>query len=349
MYKIALFFGGTSPEHEVSLRSAACVLRHLSRVRYEPICVAIAKDGGWHIADADPERIARGNCFHGARVRLSHDPTDPGLFVKTDEGEERILPDLLFPVLHGGSGEGGEMQGLFSLSGIPFLGCRTEAAALSLNKALTKTVLAPLDIPMLPFAVLHRSEDGFSDFEIDEVEERLGYPMFLKPLRGGSSVGAGRANGQKELLLRLNEAAREDGDVIAEPYADVREVEVAVCKKNGRIFVSYPGEIRVENGFYGYAEKYENAGRVTLCERAELPEKTVILLRAYALRIFLALGIRSLARVDFFIKKSDGGILFNEVNSRPGFTDISMFPRLAAEGSDISHLLDCLIEEAISP
>jgi D-alanine-D-alanine ligase len=349
MYKIALFFGGTSPEHEVSLRSAACVLRHLSRTRYEPICVAIAKDGGWHLAEPDPACIARGACFDGARVFLSPDPTRPGLFIESEEGYRRVLPDLLFPVLHGGSGEGGEMQGLFRLSGIPFIGCRTEAAAVSLNKALTKTVLAPLDIPMLPFAVLHRTEDGFSDFEIEEAEERLGYPMFLKPLRGGSSVGAGRANGRKELLLRLHEAAREDGDVIAEPYADVREVELAVCTKNGRIFVSQPGEIQVEGGFYGYAEKYENAGSVKLHESAELPEKTVMLLRAYALRAFLALGIRSLARVDFFIKKSDGSILFNEVNTLPGFTDISMFPRLASEGGDISHLLDRLIEEAMVP
>lgn len=347
MYKVALFFGGTSPEHEVSLCSAACILRHLARTRFEVICIAIAKDGGWHIADPDPERIARGDCFGGARVRLSHDPTAPGLFVKTDGGEDRILPDLLFPVLHGGFGEGGEMQGLFALSGIPFLGCRTEAAALSLNKALTKTVLREVGIPMLPFAVLHRSEDGFSDCELEEAEEKIGYPMFIKPLRGGSSVGAGHASGRDELLARLHEACAEDGDAIVEPFADVREVEVAVYERDGRPVVSHPGEIRVANGFYGYEEKYKGAGEVALYDRAELPEKTVILLRAYAMRAFLALGIRSLARVDFFIKKSDGSILFNEVNTLPGFTDISMFPRLAAEGGDISALLERLIADAL--
>ena len=347
MYKIALFFGGTSPEHEVSLCSAACVLRHLPRTRFEPICVAITRDGSWHLTDPDPERIARGNCFDGARVRLSHDPTEPGLFVKTGKDEERILPDLLFPVLHGGSGEGGEMQGLFALSGIPFLGCRTEAAAISLNKALTKTVLREAGIPMLPFAVLHRGEDGFSDCELEEAEEKIGYPMFIKPLRGGSSIGAGRANGRKELLARLEKACAEDGDAIAEPFADVREAEVAVYEQNGRLVVSHPGEIRVADGFYGYEEKYKGAGEVSLYDRAELPEKTVILLRAYAMRAFLTLGIRSLARVDFFIKKSDGGILFNEVNTLPGFTDISMFPRLAAEGGDIPALLERLILGAL--
>lgn len=349
MYKIALFFGGTSPEHGVSLRSAACVLRHLSRTRYEPICVAIGRDGAWHLTVPDPDRIARGDCFDGARVFLSHDPTLPGLFYEAEDGWRRILPDLLFPVLHGGSGEGGEIQGLFALSGIPFVGCRTEAAAVSLNKALTKTLLRAVGIPMLPFAVLHRSEDGFSDTAIEEAEERIGYPMFIKPLRGGSSVGAGRASGRKELLIRLDEAAAEDGDVIAEPYADVRECEVAVHSENGRIFVSRPGEICIPGGFYGYAEKYENAGDVTLCEEAELPQKTVILLRAYAMRAFLTLGCRSLARVDFFIKKSDGSILFNEINTLPGFTEISMFPRLAAKDGDISSLLDTLIEGAMTP
>ena len=349
MYKIALFFGGTSSEHEVSLRSAACVLRHLSRTRYDPVCVAIGRDGGWHLTDPDPEKIARGDCFDGARCFLSPDPTLPGLLYGEGDGCGRILPDLLFPVLHGGSGEGGDIQGLFRLSGIPFVGCATEAAALALNKALAKTVLRASGIPMLPFAVLHRAEDGFSDGEIEDAENKLGYPMFVKPLRGGSSVGAGRADGREELLLRLNEAACEDGDVIAEPYADVREVEVAVCSKDGRLSVSRPGEIRVEGGFYGYAEKYENAGGVTLFERPILPEKTVILLRAYALHAFLALGCRSLARVDFFIKKSDGSILFNEINTLPGFTEISMFPRLASEGGDISALLDCLIEGALAP
>lgn len=347
MHKIALFFGGDSPEYEISLRSAACVLRHLPRERYEVLAIGITRAGGFLLTDADPHRIETDAWQAGGRpVFLSHDPTRRGLFWQEDGKICHALPDLLLPVLHGGYGEGGEMQGLFALSGIPFAGCDTEAAVLCMDKVLTKTLLAPL-MPTLPHICL-LPEAQSEDEAVREIEAAFAYPVFIKPTHGGSSVGAGCANGREELHLRLEKAGFGRMAVMAEPCVKAREIELAVLAHGGDIEVSSPGEIRVADGFYSYEEKYGANSSARLFDRAELPEETVLRLQGYARTAYRRLGCRGGVRVDFFLTEPQGEIYLNEINSLPGFTEISMFPRLMTATRSLSDLLCLLVSEALS-
>ncbi len=345
---LALFFGGESSEYEVSLASAASVLRALRPARYEILPVGITRDGHWLLSDPDPEKIRSDRWQSGALpVLLSPDKARPGLFIGHGADMRQVLPDLLLPILHGGAGEDGRMQGLFSLSGIRFLGCNCESAALCMNKALAKALCERIGIPVLPAVTLTREKLAQPEHAADEAEAHIGYPAFVKPARAGSSLGAGRADNRSELLLRLREAAEVDDCVLVEECVRAREIELAVYERNSELCVAGPGEIRVRSGFYGYREKYRDTAAAELLSHPQLQPNTVEALRSAAARIFRLLGCRGLARVDFFVCGDTERFFFNEINTLPGFTDISMFPRLAAEGSSLSDLLDLLIDEAL--
>lgn len=346
--KLALFFGGISSEYAVSLRSAAAILRCLEAGPYEIYRIGIDRSGRWLLTEATPALIEadrwQANAFP---CLLSPDRAMRGLWLfRPGEAVRRVVPDVLFPVLHGGYGENGSIQGLFALSGIPFIGSGTEASAVGMNKVLGKLAVRELGIPVVPWVslqgpMLERPEEARL-----LAESRLGYPMFLKPARGGSSIGAGRVMRGAEFAAALARAAREDDCVLAESCLVAREFEVAVLQTQDSIEVSRPGEILPPSGdFYSYRAKYE-AGGAVLRDTAVLPPPQEKRLRGYASRIFTALGCRCGARVDFFLCRRTGRLYFNEINTLPGFTEGSMFPRLLTRERSMAELLQTLIAGA---
>lgn len=346
--KLALFFGGISGEYAVSLRSAAAILRCLEAGPYEINRIGIDRNGRWLLTEATPALIEADRWQAGAfPCLLSPDRAMRGLWLfRPGEAVRRVVPDVLFPVLHGGYGENGSMQGLFALSGIPYIGSGTEASAVGMNKALCKLAVRELGIPVVPWvalqgAVLARPEEAQL-----LAESRLSYPMFLKPARGGSSIGAGRVTRGAEFATALACAAAEDDCVLAEACLSAREIEIAVLQTRDGIEVARPGEIIPPGGdFYSYRAKYEAGGAVLRDTAAlSLPEEKR--LRGYAARIFTALGCRGGARVDFFLCRRTGRLYFNEINTLPGFTEGSMFPRLLTQGRSVAELLHELIAGA---
>ena len=340
--RIALFFGGRSAEYAVSLRSAATVLRALPEKTYEVLPVGITRAGAWRLCHASADEIgADAWQEHSVPCLLSPDRVERGLWVFEAEGPRLVPLDLLFAVTHGSYGEDGCLQGLFALSGIPQVGCGVCASALGMDKALTKTLCAAHGIPTLPFVLLR--PDTPAAAAIGEAEERLSYPMFVKPTRGGSSVGAAIARDRASLSHAIKEALPH-GAVMIEPYLPARELEVAVT--DGR--VGGVGEIELTGAeFYDYETKYEKAGARLLIP-APISPRTERAAREYAERLCRALDCRGGVRVDFFLSRRDGRLFLNEINTLPGFTDISMYPRLAAGDAPLPALLERLIAGAFA-
>ena len=338
--KIALFFGGQSSEYAVSLTSAAAVLRALDRELCEPLAIGITREGHWLLTRATPEEIEADEWQKNALpCFLSPDRGMRGLFLFEGERARVILPDLLFPLLHGKYGEDGCIQGLFALSGIPFIGCPTRPSAVGMDKHLTKTLAAAAGIPVLPWACVVKAEGMAAALE--KIEGTLAFPLFVKPASGGSSVGASVVREPRDLPAALKCAWEEDEYALIEPYCPAREIEVAVLDG----VASRAGEICLPTGgFYDYDTKYRN-GSATLSIPARLSQETEETLRAYALTVYKTLGCRGQARVDFFLT-ADGQLYFNEINTLPGFTKDSMFPRLMAADGDLPALLARMIAGA---
>ena len=343
---VALFFGGASREYEVSLASAAAVMRGLCAAKYAVIPIGITRAGRWLFTHATPEEIEADKWQADAiPALLSPDRGRPGLLLFADGGRPtRILPDVLFPVMHGKYGEDGCMQGLFALSGIPFVGCDVFAAAVGMDKATAKTLATAAGIPVVPWVfATHGSRESAL---IAQVERTLGYPVFVKPSRSGSSIGAGIARSRGELIEAYRRAAKVDRDILIEAYIPAREIEIAVCAIGGKTEVSRPGEIAPpDGGFYDYETKYRVAG-AELLPLARLTQKEERLVRAQARTVYRRLSCRGPARVDFFIPRGGGEIYFNEINTLPGFTAISMFPRLMTRERSFPDLLDAIIAGA---
>lgn len=350
MKTLCLLFGGASAEYEVSLCSAAEILRALAPLRYRVLCVGISRRGEWLFTRANPEEIENDTWATGAfPCGLSPNPAYPGLLVHTKNGLRRYCPDLIFPALHGGAGEDGRLQGLLSLSGIPFVGCDTRAAALAMDKAVAKTLAREAGVPVLPWLLFDARRDTADAF-CTRAEAAFSYPMFVKPAAGGSSVGAGRARDRASLLACLETAAREGARVLVEPYLPARELEIAVLERADGLELSPVGEICLSGGsFYDYDTKYKN-GRAALCERADISPLCDTRVRQYAETVFFTLGCRGLSRIDFFLDPTHPDEpIFNEINTLPGFTGDSMFPRLLTADRTPAALLDLLIEGAMHP
>ncbi len=354
--RVLVLFGGRSGEHEVSLNSAASVMAALDKDKYEVIPVAITREGRW-VAGADPEQLAAGadpleisGTAPGVEtVVLPADPTSRVLTVLGKEGPGLNAGevDVVIPVLHGTYGEDGTVQGLLELANVPYVGAGVLGSALGMDKVMMKTVLAYHGLPQAGFwYCLRRDWEADPGSVIAGVEQRMGYPCFVKPANLGSSVGISKARHREELVQALELAALYDRKIIVEEFIDAREVEVSVLGNDDPI-ASVPGEIVPLKEFYDYEAKYVD-GFCDLKVPAELPPDTVERLREMAVKVFKALDCAGMARVDFFVRRGDGEVLVNEINTIPGFTRFSMYPKLwEATGIPYRELLDRLIGLAV--
>lgn len=352
MMKLAVLFGGISSEHDISCLSAASILRNLDKGKYEVYAVGITREGRWYYCpDCDPDRIETGAWERvpgKVPAVLSPDRGVHGLLLLRGGGTETVRVDCVFPVLHGAGGEDGTIQGLLELAGIPYVGCGVAASANSMDKAITKAIVEAAGVRQAKYylALRHDFERG-AEGVVRAAAEALGaFPVFVKPCSQGSSVGVAKANNMLELAAGLTDAFKLDSKVLVEEYIDGHEVECAVLG-NLRPVASTVGEIAPTQEFYTFDAKYKDESS-KLYIPAHITDRQLETVRQDALRVYAALGCRGLSRVDFFVTHKEGEVVFNELNSIPGFTSISMYPKLFGyEGIRYPELLDRLIELAL--
>lgn len=363
--RVLIVFGGRSSEHEVSCATAAGILRAIDRDKWDVVPLGITKDGQWVPASDDPALLefkdGKGQSVEagatrvaltpggGSLVELSYDgdPADPGARVVGARDLGRV--DIVLPLLHGPYGEDGTIQGLLEMAEVRYVGCGVASSAVSMDKHLTKVVLAGAGIDVGRWELITPLQWETDQGACLERAAALGFPVFVKPCRAGSSVGISRVESREGLAVAVKEAQNHDPRVIVEAGVVGREVECGVLggRSDWRSATAPLGEIEVPDGeFYDYEHKYVDdvVGLVCPAEVAPAYEERV---RETALRAFDALECEGLARVDFFLDEDSGTVLVNEVNTMPGFTPISMFPQMwAAAGVDYPSLIDALLEEA---
>jgi D-alanine-D-alanine ligase len=355
--RVAVVYGGRSSEHAISCVSAGSILRNLDPERFEVVAVGITPDGAWVLTDAEPDAlaIADGQLPHvtdasGKQLALATDPGHRGELLSLGQGAGEVLDtvDVVFPVLHGPYGEDGTIQGLLELAGVPYVGAGVLASASGMDKEFTKKLLAAEGLPIGPHAVLRPRQETLDLSE----RERLGLPVFVKPARGGSSIGVSRVTAWDQLPAAIELARRHDPKVIIEAAIVGRELECGVLEfPDGRVEASTVGEIRVagvrgrEDSFYDFATKYlEDAAELDV--PAKIDDSLADEVCQLSIRAFHAIDCQGLARVDFFL--TDDGPIINEINTMPGFTTISMFPRMwGASGVDYPTLLATMVETAL--
>ncbi len=346
---LAVIFGGVSSEHEVSRMSVTSILENLSNERYEVHMVGITKEGRWLLYTGPVKDILSGAWEQGpvTPAFLSPDPSVHGLVALRDGKAETIHVDVIFPALHGKNGEDGTIQGLFQLSGIPYVGCDTESSAICMDKAVTHSLLSSADIEQAHYLWFYADRfDAAPDTIKNKIQARLDFPVFVKPSNAGSSVGVSKVERFEDLDQAIRKAAREDKKVVVEEGITGQEVEVAVLG-NRDCDASIVGEIGASAQFYDYDDKYIN-GTSQLYIPARIPQEVSEKIRQTAVRAYRLLGCSGLARVDFFVTAGDNRVILNEINTLPGFTSISMYPKLwMAMGLSYGELLDKLIELAL--
>jgi D-alanine-D-alanine ligase len=352
--RLAVVFGGRSTEHAISCVSAGSILAAVDRERYDVVAVGITPEGRWVLAPDDPALLALSgrelpSVKDGQAIALPGDPTAGGL-VPLEDGPALLgSVDVVFPVLHGPYGEDGTLQGLLELADVPYVGSGVLASAAAMDKAVAKKLLAAVGIAVAP-AVVVRAARWADDRDgvVDEVRA-LGLPVFVKPARGGSSIGITRVSELGDLPAAVEEALRCDPKVLVEAAVVGREVECGILEDaHGRPEASVPAEVRVvgDYEFYDFEAKYLDSA-TELDVPADLPPDVTERLQAMARAAYDALDCEGLARVDFFVA-DDGGLTVNEVNTMPGFTPSSMFPRMwAASGVDYPTLVDRLVQAAL--
>lgn len=349
MKKVLVLFGGVSSEHEVSLVSARSVIQNIPRDRYEVLTLGITRQGEWLLYEGDPEALPEDQwlkCGRRTPAVLSPDASHHGLLV-LEGGKTRVVRvDVVFPVLHGKNGEDGTVQGLLQLAQIPFVGCCCTASAITMDKAITNALADAAGIPQAKWLPLARCDyDRDAAALRKQAISRLSFPIFVKPANAGSSVGVGKATTETELADAIETAFQYDEKLVLEEGIDGMEVECAVLG-NESPEASMVGEVVPCNDFYDYEAKYI-ADDSELHIPARLPEATIQAVRDAACRVFASMGCSGLARVDFFVRKS-GAVLLNEPNTIPGFTPISMYPKLwERSGLPYGALLDRLIRLAL--
>lgn len=345
--RVGILFGGKSAEHEVSLQSAKNVVEVIDRERYEVVLIGLDKQGRWLLDDPS---------------RYLLDSSDPKL-IKLNEGADRValVPesngrisnlsgdgfdtsvDVVFPILHGPFGEDGTVQGLLKLANVPFVGAGVLGSAVGMDKDVMKRLLREAGIPIGKFLVF-RSSQGDPDY--GEVAGQLGTPLFVKPANLGSSVGISKVKSADEFGAALKRAFDFDNKILVEQYIQGREIECSVLGNEDPV-ASVPGEILPSHEFYSYEAKYIDEDGAALQIPAELSDKTTREIQRLAIKTFETLACEGLGRIDFFLK-DDGAILVNEINTLPGFTSISMYPRLwESSGIPYRELIDRLIKLAI--
>ena len=350
--KLAVIFGGVSSEHDISCLSAASILRNLDREKYEVYPVGITQDGRWYYCpDCTADTVENGEWERltgKVPALFSPDRSVHGLVLLRDGKTETVRLDCVFPVLHGVGGEDGTMQGLLELAGIPYVGCGVAASANSMDKSITKVLVDAAGVRQAKYYLALRYDfERNAEGVVRTAADRLGsFPVFVKPCSQGSSVGVAKANDMLELAAGLTEAFKLDDKVLVEEFIDGHEVECAVLGNHSPI-ASTVGEIAPAQEFYTFDAKYKDEAS-QLYIPAHITPQQIETVRQNALRVYAALGCRGLSRVDFFVTHADGEVVFNELNSIPGFTSISMYPKLFAhEGIDYPALLDRLIGLAL--
>lgn len=359
--RVVVLFGGRSSEHQISCLSAGSVLAQLDPARYDVLPVGITPDGAWVLGPTDPSELRRKGrelpeVTSGRPVALPGDPTRREL-IALDDGSSLGRVDVVLPVLHGPGGEDGTVQGLLESAGVPYVGAGVLASAASMDKDVTKRLLRDAGLAVGDVAVLGRDRDTLSHSE----RERLGLPVFVKPARAGSSVGITRVADWADLDAAIATARAEDPKVLVEAAVVGREIECGVLEHpDGRVEASVPAEVRVvggDAGWYDFDTKYldgsasgATGGGGSACELdvpAKLDDEVAEAVRATAVAVFRAMDVEGLARVDFFLT-ADGALVVNELNTMPGFTATSLYPRMwATAGVDYPTLLTTLVETAL--
>lgn len=342
MRKLMIICGGQSTEHTISRMSCTSVLKNLHRDRYELTLVGIDQSGEWYLLDASQEDLTLDSWLdHSTHIE------DVYHLLKQQ--------DVIFPVLHGQYGEDGTIQGLFELAGVPYVGCRTLASSVAMDKIYTKKILETVGIPQVKslyvkkrydaqYVVVNHQFDETDDI-LTAVKNQLGFPCFVKASRSGSSVGCYRVDHEEDLLEILHQAGQYDSHIVIEECIDCIELETAVLGNDDPI-VSRVGQIMPHGEFYTFESKYEDEESKT-CIPALIDANIQEKIREYALKVFKAVDGHGLSRVDFFLDKKTNQIYLNEINTMPGFTKISMYPQLIADlGITYSDLIDRLIDLA---
>ena len=354
--RVAVVYGGRSSEHAISCVSAGSILRNLDPERFEVVAVGITPGGSWVLTDGRSEtlaitdgRLPQVSGESGTELALPADPVRGGQLWSLGQGGEILAAvDVVFPVLHGPYGEDGTIQGLLELAGVPYVGAGVLASAAGMDKEFTKKLLVAEGLPIGDHVVLRPRRHTV---ELED-RERLGLPVFVKPARGGSSIGVSRVTAWDQLPAAIALARRHDPKVIVEAAVAGRELECGVLEfPDGRVEASTVGEIRVagvrgrEDGFYDFETKYlDDAAELDV--PAKIDDDVADAVRQLAIRAFNAVDCQGLARVDFFL--TDSGPVVNEINTMPGFTTISMYPRMwAASGVDYPTLLATMVETAL--
>lgn len=356
--RIMIIFGGQSTEHEVSRLSATSIINNIDKSKFDVSLVGITKEGRWIPYNGPVEKIASGEweeiAINEVVKSIPNHENIINAIVSRGASSEALIEtdkkkpiDIIFPVLHGCKGEDGTIQGLFEMAGIPYVGCGVLGSAIGMDKIYAKMIFEKAGIPQADYLYFTRKEiEEDSESAADMIEQKFDYPIFIKPSNAGSSVGVSKAHDRKELIEALNFAAKYDRKVLIEEFINGREVECAVLGNDDPI-ASTVGEILPSNEFYDYNAKYIDGSSKTIIP-AELPAETILKIREYAVKAFKALDCAGLSRVDFFVHKESGEIYINEINTLPGFTDISMYPMLwEASGISYSELIGKLIELAI--
>lgn len=342
MKKLLIICGGQSSEHIVSRMSCTSVLNNIHKNLYKITLVGIDKDGTWYLLDQNQKDLAKDSW-------LNNSTEIKDIFGLLKEH------DVVFPVLHGMNGEDGTIQGLFELAGVPYVGCRVLGSSVSMDKIYTKKILNTAGIPQVKSLYVKKRYDdklvvvdnNFQEHEeiLNIVKKELGFPVFIKASRSGSSVGCFRCNKEEDLINTLQEAAKYDRHIVVEECIDCIELETAVLG-NDDVIVSRVGQIMPHGEFYTFESKYEDAESKT-CIPALVDEKIQEEIRKLAIRVFKAVDGHGLSRVDFFLDRKTNKIYLNEINTLPGFTNISMYPQLIEDfGIGYSDLIDKLIELA---
>ena len=361
---IAVIYGGRSGEHEISLISAAAITRGIKKEN-KVILIGISKAGKWYLQpEAEYERICNDE---KAAFTIKEDEAMAVSVIPGGKknaftaGGKPLDIDVVFPALHGTYGEDGTIQGLFEMADIPYVGCSHLASAITMDKEKTKMIWQSVGLPVVPYVCIKRSImlDGVVyDAVIEDTEKELGYPMFVKPCCAGSSNGASKANNRKELNFAIMEAFEWDDKVLVEKAINAREIECSVTgnsvtcpaeSEEEEVVAYIPGEIAPSHTFYDFDAKYNDPDGAKLLIPAELTENDLEKIRKTACAAYKVLDATGLSRVDFFIDRDSKAVYLNEINTMPGFTPISMFPKMCdAAGLKFEDLVDLLIKEAIA-
>ena len=347
---VCVLFGGISPEHKVSLRSAEAVLNNMDPEKYNILPVGITEAGQWILYGSnDYSQLPSGQWLQCPQNRNAAISPVRGQGLLCFDGDRVVCQpvDVVFPVLHGENGEDGAMQGLLQLAGIPYVGPHVSASAVSMDKTLTKLVADQVGVRQAAWQLVRRCDLGNRmENTLDTLEGRFAYPMFVKPSGTGSSVGVSKATDRSALAQALTFAADFDDKVLVEEFIRGREVEVAVLG-NGNPMASVCGEIDAGADFYDYDAKYIT-DTSTAYIPARISEEIEEHVREMAVKIYSAIGCRGLSRVDFFVSYDGDEVVFNEINTLPGFTSISMYPKLfEASGIAYGQLIDELLRLAM--